>query len=390
MGHKTLIGGTSYDLSGGKTLVSGTSYSVQGGKVLVNGTAYDISFFLPPAALDLWSGNASDTINCIAYANGYWVVGGVHYESSKYYARIAYATSPDGPWTTKDLWTNCQYSNDGVSCITYANGYWVAGGRNYTYAGMIPTAYIKYAASLDGTWYEKTISTNTNKNGVTFITYADGYWVASLTYSNGTQFYAEIAYNNNASPSGSWHTETFSNWFVTINSIIYANGYWVVSGNSNSNSFAKIAYGTSLSSMTLKQIGIGSNSHVVYGNGYWVVTAGNKVYFSTSPDGTYSSKTILNDSTSSTSIFCITYANGYFVAGGQYYDGSSNYAVIAYATKPDGTWTVINLLSGNGDDLIRSVIYAGDYWLAGGQKYDGSTYSAHLEYSPTLDGFEGI
>lgn len=51
MAHKTLVNGTSYDVSGGKTLVSGTSYSVQGGKVLVNGTVYDISFAPPECAL---------------------------------------------------------------------------------------------------------------------------------------------------------------------------------------------------------------------------------------------------------------------------------------------------------------------------------------------------
>lgn len=44
MAHKTLIGGTAYEVSGGKTLVGGTAYSIAGGKTLVGGTAYDISF----------------------------------------------------------------------------------------------------------------------------------------------------------------------------------------------------------------------------------------------------------------------------------------------------------------------------------------------------------
>lgn len=42
MAHKTLIGGTSYEISGGKTLVDGTAYSISGGKTLVGGTAYKI------------------------------------------------------------------------------------------------------------------------------------------------------------------------------------------------------------------------------------------------------------------------------------------------------------------------------------------------------------
>ena len=44
MAHKTLIGGTDYEISGGKTLVNGTAYSIDKGKTLVGGTAYEIPF----------------------------------------------------------------------------------------------------------------------------------------------------------------------------------------------------------------------------------------------------------------------------------------------------------------------------------------------------------
>lgn len=44
MAHKTRIGGTAYEISGGKTLVDGTAYSIKNGKTLVGGTAYDIGF----------------------------------------------------------------------------------------------------------------------------------------------------------------------------------------------------------------------------------------------------------------------------------------------------------------------------------------------------------
>ena len=95
MAHKTLVGGTAYDVTGGITLVDGVSYSIKNGKVLVDGTAYDISFLLPPVVLDLWSGSSHfSSINCITYADGYWAVGGRHYSSSRYRARIAYAGSP--------------------------------------------------------------------------------------------------------------------------------------------------------------------------------------------------------------------------------------------------------------------------------------------------------
>lgn len=47
MGHKTLIGGTAYQISGGKTLVGGTAYSIKNGKTLIGGTAYEVGFAKP-------------------------------------------------------------------------------------------------------------------------------------------------------------------------------------------------------------------------------------------------------------------------------------------------------------------------------------------------------
>lgn len=44
MAHKTLIGGTAYEISGGKTLVGGTSYSIDKGKTMVDGTVHNIDF----------------------------------------------------------------------------------------------------------------------------------------------------------------------------------------------------------------------------------------------------------------------------------------------------------------------------------------------------------
>ena len=44
MAHKTLIGGTAYEVSGGKTLIGGTAYSIKNGKTLVGGTVYEVAF----------------------------------------------------------------------------------------------------------------------------------------------------------------------------------------------------------------------------------------------------------------------------------------------------------------------------------------------------------
>lgn len=44
MAHKTIVGGTQYNIKKGKALVGGTEYSVKKGKTLVGGTAYEVGF----------------------------------------------------------------------------------------------------------------------------------------------------------------------------------------------------------------------------------------------------------------------------------------------------------------------------------------------------------
>lgn len=74
MGHKTLIGGTAYEISGGKTLVNGTAYSIDKGKTLVGGTAYEVGFgkdvtitFVEPAVRQYNSEIARVTIDGVVY-----------------------------------------------------------------------------------------------------------------------------------------------------------------------------------------------------------------------------------------------------------------------------------------------------------------------------------
>lgn len=62
MAHKTLIGGTAYDIKGGKCLVGGTVYSIKKGRTLIGGTGYDITFGLVmPVKGDLITMNLDGT-----------------------------------------------------------------------------------------------------------------------------------------------------------------------------------------------------------------------------------------------------------------------------------------------------------------------------------------
>lgn len=73
MGHKTLIGGTAYEISGGKTLVNGTAYSIDKGKALVGGTAYEVGF--APKALNDYSWDEIRAISDAGQAANYFAVG---------------------------------------------------------------------------------------------------------------------------------------------------------------------------------------------------------------------------------------------------------------------------------------------------------------------------
>lgn len=56
--HKTLIGGTAYDVKSGKCLINGTAYAIQKGRTLINGTGYDIalaSLYDPVFANNEWA-----------------------------------------------------------------------------------------------------------------------------------------------------------------------------------------------------------------------------------------------------------------------------------------------------------------------------------------------
>ena len=45
--HKTLIGGTGYEIKSGRVLIAGTGYDIKKGRTLIGGTGYDIKFATP-------------------------------------------------------------------------------------------------------------------------------------------------------------------------------------------------------------------------------------------------------------------------------------------------------------------------------------------------------
>lgn len=416
MAHKTLVNSTAYDITGGKTLVDGTSYSVNNGKVLIDGTEHDISFLLPPGALDVWSGIKAnyDSINCAIYANGYWVVGGQHVEGTTVYGRIAYATNPSGPWTITDIWGG--EVDTSVNAIAYADGYWVVCGVYQNFAGMNWAKYA-YTTSLDRDWTSVDLwngGSNYKAANAKCIAYGNGYWVVggNAFDSNDNSYSAVINYFTDIRYGGT--TEIL--WFGTgsntaVNGIVYGNGYWMaVGGHGDTGNSAIYAFTTdptdywSVNALYASSVYTRATC-VTYANGYFVVggvyasktTSYNaRISYATSPDGTWTTKNLWHGSDNSADprIHSIAHGGGYWVVSGMYNDGTEYHARIVYTTDLAGTWTTLDLWSGsygNGNGPAKCITYGDGYWVVGGQQhYIGIICNAHLEYSPSLEGFNDI
>ena len=397
MAHKTLINGTAYEISGGTTRVSGTSYKINNGKALIGGTAYDISFMLPPDVVNVWSGEhqAYVSLNCIAYGNGYWVVGGYNHTDSGYVAQIAYSRSLDGPWSRKTLWTSTvSHSGNTIDAITYANGYWVVAGVGIDSSTQY--ARIAYATSPNGTWTTKDLwqGSNSYYYGIACVTYANNHWVVGGKSSDN----ARIAYTTDI--SSTWTTKDLWNYSATINCITYANNCWVVGGNRSTASPATKAYCTSLSgTWTIKQLwgnkaNDGSNITSIACNGnYWVVGGTSpdndyaRIAYATSPGGSWTIKDLWGETTAgSHKIYSLAYGDGYWVAVGKSYEYSQmthDIAYMAYATTPaGGTWTTKKVFNdARHEDVMNCVANINGYWVATGRNYDTGGYYASLAYA---------
>lgn len=95
MGHRALIGGTSYEITGGMDLVGGTAYARKAGKCLVGGTAYDIPFvkYVTITITGSGSSRAGVTIDGVTYTSAAVIEverGTEVVCSAKVYATITY------------------------------------------------------------------------------------------------------------------------------------------------------------------------------------------------------------------------------------------------------------------------------------------------------------
>lgn len=411
MAHKTRINGTNYGISGGKCRVSGTNYSIKKGRTRVSGTGYDINF-APPTYIDFETRTSSGTTNIkdVCYGDGYWV--------TLHLGALYYATSLEGPWTK--LSYPAGFTMSTMTCIIYANGYWVIGG------GTSSAACIAYSTSLTGTWTIKTLWTisSSTYGYVKSIEYGNGYWVAGGRHFNGSGYNAKIAYCT--SISGNWITRDLWTYSTTqtsgnadIERVRYANNQWVVVGSDRNQHTYKVAYTSSSAptSWNVSNLFISNTADssplnyvcdIIYANNQWVIgmyfddTAGtgynkSRIYYTTNPSSGWLYQDIVI-SEKWDSLKGIAYGNGYWVIAVNGYNSSTgNIAYIAYATSLTGTWTqkeIWAIPSAVDGASFSKFAFINNYFLVAGyySRYisSKSNYTSRLQWSLAPQDFEYV
>ena len=120
MAHKTLVGGTAYNITGGKSMVSGTTYNISGGRTLVGGTGYNISFSGGEPTAMLYSDGT------FVFQEGDIVEEGKTLTAS--YTDFNITTSP--PWfNSSSTFTTVRFDTEIAPVGMYQ---WFSGSRNMT------------------------------------------------------------------------------------------------------------------------------------------------------------------------------------------------------------------------------------------------------------------
>lgn len=108
--HKTLIGGTEYEVTGGYAMVDGTVYRLSKGRTLVDGTAYEISFAPEEPTVTY-------TVNIHCSSMSCWIsVLGTTYNTPA----TETLTVPEGSVLTAYA-TGCVYLNDVAQGMQYSH-----------------------------------------------------------------------------------------------------------------------------------------------------------------------------------------------------------------------------------------------------------------------------
>lgn len=212
MAHKTLIGGTAYEIGGGKTLIGGTAYAIKGGKTMVDGTVRNISFATQIGTLPVGS---SVFMNVNGTAKEFLVVHQGIPDSTMYDA------SCEGTWLlmkanyTKRKWdsTDNDYANSDVH--SYLNGTFF-NTFDSNIQNIIKQVKLPYCPTTGSS-----MKVAQGSNGISakiFLLSNDE--VGRVSHSGyGYTFGARLAYFNDSEPTSNWVAysgSTATHWWLRI------------------------------------------------------------------------------------------------------------------------------------------------------------------------------
>lgn len=171
----------------------------------------------------------------VQYGNGYWVIAG-KYSKNVY---IMYSTSITGNWTSQTLWTaTSNYLGD--TSLIYADNRWVV-SNVYQTGSQSYYRKIAYATSPNQSWSTKDILSNMTLSGFSLL-YDHGYWVTYDHYYNGSTYYERLSYTKNI--TGEWNIEYLCSSTTTNGMSLIkfksVNGYFIISILDNSDTSAPI------------------------------------------------------------------------------------------------------------------------------------------------------
>lgn len=113
MAHKTLIGGTAYEIGGGKDLIGGTVYAKDHGKTLVGGTVYEVGFAPAGATVKVTVSNTGLIASQTSSPNAHFSIDGVKHNVAEEFV------TPIG--TVLSCWCSRGSGAGGIAGI-YLNG----------------------------------------------------------------------------------------------------------------------------------------------------------------------------------------------------------------------------------------------------------------------------
>lgn len=318
MAHKTLIGGTGYEIKGGRTLIGGTGYDIKSGRTLVGGTGYDIKFSHTPKFI----------------ANSIW-------------NRIR--TSEDGINWTDEVAVGSESEVWLAGC--YGNGMVVLVKKNIS------------AVSNDGVnWTLGTFPSIGSGSATVRMVFGNGVFVAFYRTGGLTASWSAARSTDGLS----WTTITLSSYQRYMQDLSFGNGYFVNLFSQSGSSSNSLGWAYSTDGQTWTRVDrlspltgtvtIGSQKYSVqitnmrYLNNEWVFCA----YLSgqTGTGYTYGSAIFTRQSLTDTSETAVTkfadadggrrrtltdYGDGYYVGYGQYTYASTTYHAYAFTslTNPD-------------------------------------------------------